>query len=145
MIVYRIAPERFAHDLSGTGAKLYGGRWNPVGTPMLYAANSTALALLEGLVNVRQQRLPAHRRIVLELPDELIDSTDTFSTDVPITQAFGQSWVLENSSLGMRVRSSILVTSPDAFNILVNPKHPDFGQVKLLDNAPLEIDTRLIR
>ena len=112
---------------------------------MLYAANSTALALLEGLVNVRQQRLPAHRRIVLELPDELIDSTDTFSTDVPITQAFGQSWVLENSSLGMRVRSSILVTSPDAFNILVNPKHPDFGQVKLLDNAPLEIDTRLIR
>ena len=112
---------------------------------MLYAANSTALALLESLVNVRPQRLPAHRRIVLEIPDELIDSTDTFSTDIPTTQAFGQSWVLENSSLGIQVRSSILATSPDAFNLLVNPKHPDFGEVKLLDSTPLEIDTRLIR
>jgi RES domain-containing protein len=51
MLVYRISGQRFANDLSGTGARLNGGRWNSVGLSLLYAASYRSLALLEILVH----------------------------------------------------------------------------------------------
>jgi RES domain-containing protein len=44
--VWRICRRPFA-DLSGEGARLYGGRWNAPGRPLIYAAESAALAVLE--------------------------------------------------------------------------------------------------
>lgn len=52
--VWRIGadtPDYEAHDMSGKGAERTGGRWNRLGTPMLYAASSRALACLESVVN----------------------------------------------------------------------------------------------
>ena len=49
---------RFSGNLSGGGARRNGGRWNPVGVPALYTSNSTALCLLEILVNVKSEYLP---------------------------------------------------------------------------------------
>ena len=46
MIVYRFAHPKFAHDLSGTGARLKGGRWNTAGTPVIYTSECISLALL---------------------------------------------------------------------------------------------------
>lgn len=46
----RVSSARFPAK-SGTGAALYGGRWNRVGTPVIYAAQSTSLAALEVLVH----------------------------------------------------------------------------------------------
>ena len=37
MIIYRFSDSDYKNDLSGEGARLYGGRWNSVGSPMLYA------------------------------------------------------------------------------------------------------------
>ncbi|MDN5850725.1 MAG: RES domain-containing protein, partial [Nitrococcus sp.] len=42
-----------ASVLSGEGAQLHGGRWNPIGTPAVYAAGSLSLAALELLVHLR--------------------------------------------------------------------------------------------
>ena len=44
------------------------------------------------------------------------------------------------SSLAVIVPS---VTSPD-FNILVNPGHPDFRHVKIVQSTPITLDDRLI-
>jgi hypothetical protein len=41
----------------GEGARLAGGRWNPKGTPVIYASQSEALAYLEVLVGIRSSEL----------------------------------------------------------------------------------------
>ena len=51
MIVYRICNSLYAADISGTGAKLTGGRWNTKGIPALYVSQHISLAVLEMLVN----------------------------------------------------------------------------------------------
>ena len=54
-IVWRIATARRARTaFSGDGARLYGGRWNPKGMPLVYCAESRALAMLEN----KRQSLP---------------------------------------------------------------------------------------
>ena len=40
------------------GAMVTGGRWNPIGTPMLYAAEHLSLACLEVLVHLDKGQLP---------------------------------------------------------------------------------------
>jgi RES domain-containing protein len=44
--VWRLARRAFA-ALDGEGARLYGGRWNRAGQPVVYAAQNLSLALLE--------------------------------------------------------------------------------------------------
>ena len=51
LIAWRISRAAFA-DLSGTGARLYGGRWNSPGRAMIYAAEAAALAVLEVRVHL---------------------------------------------------------------------------------------------
>lgn len=39
MNIFRITGENHAFDLSGTGARMYGGRWNPKGFAVLYVTD----------------------------------------------------------------------------------------------------------
>lgn len=58
MIVFRLSSSRYAEDLSGKGAELYGGRWNSIGTPVVYTASSRALAMAEAAVHLHIQKNP---------------------------------------------------------------------------------------
>ena len=61
--VWRITTRRFANQaFTGEGARLYGGRWNRVGQPLIYTAESRSLALLEMLV--QDDPLRAHYVLV---------------------------------------------------------------------------------
>ncbi len=60
MLAWRLCRAPFA-DLSGEGARRLGGRWNTPGRPLVYAASSAALAVLEV-------------RVHLDLPPELLPS-----------------------------------------------------------------------
>jgi RES domain-containing protein len=51
LVVWRMLTVKFADDaFSGDGARLYGGRWNSKGTPIVYTAASQSLAVLEMMV-----------------------------------------------------------------------------------------------
>lgn len=57
---FHLHKARYADQaFSGQGARLAGGRWNRPGTPMVYCAESLALATLEILVNLEDRRLLA--------------------------------------------------------------------------------------
>ena len=62
MRVWRIARERY-DPLSGEGARLYGGRWNSPGRPVVYAAGHSALAVLEALVWTDPEDVPDDLRL----------------------------------------------------------------------------------
>jgi|GEM_PF-4679954 len=55
MIVYRIAQTKYAQDITGSGAKKYGGRWNRPGVAALYTSQQRSLCMLELLVHFNAQ------------------------------------------------------------------------------------------
>ncbi len=58
MTCYRVVRRKYA-DLTGQGARLYGGRFNPPGIPAVYSSQNIALALLEILVHVDKSEVPS--------------------------------------------------------------------------------------
>jgi RES domain-containing protein len=72
-VVWRIAadtPDYAGDDLSGKGAEITGGRWNRKGTPLIYAADSIALACLETVVQLSgADPLPLNRYLIkIDIP-----------------------------------------------------------------------------
>jgi RES domain-containing protein len=150
MILYRITKCNYAADLSGTGARLYGGRWNSEGKPMLYLASSRSLAVLEVLVHLDPLIIPGNYCLVdIEVPDDKITTVDIerlpedwrdISGSV-ILREFGDAFLKKQEHLLMKVPSSIV---PAEYNYLLNPLHPDAFDVKLLKREPFGFDRRLL-
>jgi RES domain-containing protein len=149
MFLYRLAEEQFANDLSGNGARLYGGRWNPKGVPMIYTSESVALAVLEVLVRLST---PKHYfRVKYEVPDEA--SIETISVhDLPPTWLLphpnnhlielGRRWALRKSSLLLRVPSAVVCG--EGWNYLINPLNSEFSNVVIADITAFNYDPRLV-
>src|SRR5829696_3796744 len=71
MLVYRVGNGAYAQDLTGEGARLFGARWNHIGTPCLYTSSSRALAVLEFSVNVNLSRILRNLTITtIEIPED---------------------------------------------------------------------------
>lgn len=149
MKLYRIAEEQFARDLTGEGARLYGGRWNPKGIPMIYTAESVALAALEVLVRLAT---PKHYcRVIYDIPESASMETVT-DADLPTNWLLpypntrlielGKRWSQERRSLLLQVPSAVV--RGEGWNYLINPLHPEFSTVTIIDNAPFEYDFRLV-
>ncbi|WP_229365735.1 RES family NAD+ phosphorylase [Fibrisoma montanum] len=69
MILYRIADDRYATDLNGTGGLFAPGRWHRRGTPLVYLTEHVSLAKLEVLAH--SPALPRGRALVtVSLPDD---------------------------------------------------------------------------
>jgi RES domain-containing protein len=152
--LYRITASQHAADLSGEGARLYGGRWNPPGIPVLYTAESVPLAVLETLVNVPADFLSValFSLVTISLPDS-IPLAEISQSELPpdwrsypaptALSVIGRSWFIKGDFLGLRVPS--VVAGGAGWNMLINPRHPDFGQVKLVEISPFQFDTRLLK
>jgi RES domain-containing protein len=131
--VWRIAveaPAYTANDLSGTGAKVTGGRWNSQGVPVVYCATNIALTTLETVHYLRSAGLPFNRYLVrIDIPeavwrarqvlDPLPGGWDAIPAGLACRTA-GDAWSKSGASALLLVPSVIV---PDEYNVLVNPQH----------------------
>ena len=144
MIVYRIAKAALC-DLSGEGARLYGGRWNSPGRPMIYTASAPSLALLELLVHLDLDLglLPDdYRLLAINVPDA--SAIETLSETPPSLLAcavLGDDFLNRRAALALDV-SSVIV--PQERNLLINPAHPEAAAVRVMSNEAFPIDRRLV-
>ena len=58
----------------------------------------------------------------------------------PASQQVGGEWAWSEESLVLRVPSVVV---PMEYNYLINPKHPDFGELEFGEPRPLDPDPRL--
>ena len=149
--VWRLLTARFAHSaFSGEGARLYGGRWNRKGTPMVYTAGSQSLAMLEMLVQDEPLRaryvmlsaaLPKNLKIARVTPAQLpADWRDPGARDQ--LQAIGTDWVNRGSSAALVVPSAVI---PSETNYLLNPLHPSMARIVIGKPQEFITDLRLRR
>ena len=148
MIVFRISNSKYAGDISGRGAEKAGGRWNQRGYPVLYTCQSRALAAMELAVHINIGTIRNDYTIMtIEVPDSSIQviSENNLPNDwmqFPFpgsTQKTGTEWLLKNQNLVLKVPSVVI---EDDFNFLINPSHPEFKNVKIIDSKIFKFDTR---
>jgi|SRR4051812_29529583 RES domain-containing protein len=139
MRAWRICRDAYA-DLTGEGARLWGGRWNSPGRPLVYAADSAALAVLEMRVHLDLSfdLLPAdYVLLTLDLGTASVEIVPSLPPD---TAAFGDEWLAAGRTAALQVPSVIV---PESANILVNPRHPDATRVTMAKKRPFVFDERL--
>jgi RES domain-containing protein len=150
MLLYRIARERYARDLSGEGARIHGGRWNLPGHACVYTAMSRSLAMLEFRVHLNNvsQVPPDLRLITLDVPVRSIKEIDAelvspkWRNYPPPAECvrYGTLELIRQETLMLKVPSAIV---PEEYNVILNPAHRKMREVKLVDSLPLILDPRL--
>ncbi|MFP4379963.1 MAG: RES family NAD+ phosphorylase [Candidatus Sumerlaeia bacterium] len=151
MQVYRLAKEKYIRDMSGTGARIAGGRWNSRGRPVLYTASSRSLATVEYLVHVLYAIRPPNLKMAcIEIPDSLsilkisireLPADWRRSPPPSQLQEKGDFWLDQGKSPVLFVPSAVV---PGEHNILLNPLHPDMAKIRIARIEDYDIDPRLI-
>ena len=149
MIVYRFANAKYAEDISGEGAKLWGGRWNNTGIPVLYTSEHISLGLLEVVANgAALHELKNIRLVKIEIPDiapvheiKIAQLKKEWWTDYELTQWIGSEILQARKHLVIKCPSAIV---PEEYNILCNPLHEDFHTVQA-HIADFRFDERLFK
>lgn len=134
---------------SGEGARLYGGRWNVIGTRVVYAAGSVSLATLELIAQVsRPARLREYALIACAFPEAIVEDLDPANLPPdwhtypppPAVQQLGDAWLKSGVSAVLKVPSAVI---PSEFNYILDPEHSDFGSVAIGLPKPFNLDWRL--
>ena len=152
MKVWRICRACYAAEaFSGDGARLFGGRWNSPGVPMVYASPSLALAAIELFVHLEPNQqpddlvaiaavLPAGEPVKRLRPQDLPDTW--WRDDFEPLRKIGDRWIREKSHLALEVPSAALRIES---NLLLNPLHPAIARLKVEEPQPFRFDARMFR
>ena len=135
--------ERAAHAMSGEGARLFGGRWNPPGTAVVYASESRALAVLEAFVHLAlEARTMSFVLYTIRLPARLRVRHAALPASPQSSEDAGRAWIDEGRALALVV-PSVLV--PQEKNFVLNARHPHFARLEIATPEPFSFDERLWR
>lgn len=140
MLVYRVSKTQYAHDLNGTGAKLFGGRWNHIDTPCIYTSASRSLAVLEYSVNINVDFIPRALSIcVFEIDESSIKEIKSKKLpgdwqEIPApysTKDFGTKLLKKGIPI-IKIPSIVI---KEEFNYILNPMgiNKDFKLVEVKD------------
>jgi RES domain-containing protein len=152
MRFWRICRRRYvASAASGEGARLYGGRWNSRGVPVVYGSASLALAAVELFVNLEPNQRPADLvSIEGQIPEGVAIATlDTKTlpsrwhetTDESLHQ-FGDKWIRDGRTAALLVPSAAI---RGEWNVLLNPAHHESRRIAFRPPVPFEFDVRMFQ
>lgn len=133
-------------DLSGRGGLEYAARWNNQGRPIVYTAESSSGALNELLAHTDSEFIPPdYQLLTIHAADdvsllEVSELPSTWQYNIAHTQALGDKWLESNNAALLRVPSALIT---HAFNILINPLHPDAARIKIVTKERVPFDARL--
>jgi RES domain-containing protein len=139
MKAWRVCRSPFA-NLSGEGARRYGGRWNTPGRPLLYTAENPALAVLEVRVHLDlEPDLIPDDYVLMEIDLGLASIKEILgSPEVPAI--VGDNWLATMETPILKVPSFVV---PNSFNFLINPAHPEATDFSVRSMGPFDFDKRL--
>lgn len=145
---YRIGDPAGRYPIfDATGSRLSPGRWNDPETPIIYACEHYATAMLEKLARGNGQLPPNQHFIVVTLPSGLsyeVVSKDSLpgwhALPPDASRAFGARWVRERRSAVLLVPSYV---APVELNVLINPAHAEFNKITTTLHEPVWWDDRL--
>ena len=124
-----------------------------MGTPMLYAASTIALACLETIVHLDGTvSLPLNRYLVrLDVPEDMWQTATTLDPvahvgwdALPFGRVsidWGTRWCDAMTSVLAQVPSVVV---PEEFNVLINTRHPDMANVKAIKVRKWNYDPRAL-
>jgi len=148
MILYRIAKNEYIRDLNGTGARRYGGRWNKPGIPVLYTSEARSLALLELIVHFNSAAaiklgysflsIEVDEQAIHHLPEDLQPNLLTQMNTLELSK-ITEEYFYPKNTLALKVPSMLV---PSEYNYLLNPAHPDYPSLKVLEIQPALLDQR---
>jgi RES domain-containing protein len=151
LTAWRIVQRRHAQQaFTGEGARLYGGRWNSPGVPLVYTAGSQSLAALELLVHLESAEPLLSGYVVFEVRFATSLLTAFDRSQLPRNwreyqpprnvQSIGGAWAAGGRSVVLQFPSA---TVPAENIFLLNPRHPDFSRLRIGNPAPFHFDPRL--
>ncbi|MDO1451714.1 RES family NAD+ phosphorylase [Rhodocytophaga aerolata] len=147
MEVFRITKAKFADQLYASGVE---GRWNQRGEEVIYTASSRSLACLENLAHKGGRGgIETFRTMVIYVPDRLavqhinLRNLQTGWNQITLhkqCQQIGSDWYVAKDTPVLKVPSAVI---PDEFNYVLNARHPEFKEIKLIAVLPFAFDKRL--
>jgi RES domain-containing protein len=151
MKLFRITSPNHAYDLSGTGARLYGGRWNSPGQAVVYTSGTISLAMLETMANAEPEWLKKPFSLnIIKIPDNLhieklqeVDLSPDWKNYpfAPSTPEKGDRWLQSRLTPVLQVPSAV---NPFEYNYLLNPAHQDFNGIIVEEVKEIRFDLRLV-
>jgi RES domain-containing protein len=135
-------------DLSGIGGLRAAGRWHSQGRRIVYLADHSSSALLEMLVHMDRDLMPATYQLLrIVVPADI--AVETLDAELPAdwrsqtltSREIGDRWLDRSANALLRVPSAI---SAKGNNYLLNPEHPDAAKIAVAEIIKAPFDPRLL-
>jgi RES domain-containing protein len=147
MLCWRIARQPYA-DLSGSGGLKNSGRWHRSGHPVIYASTSIALASLEYAVHTVERPVDSVL-LTIDVPNDSVMTIEEILGGLlpgnwPFaevqTRHLGADWLESRASIALGVPPLVI---PRERNLILNPLHGRFSEVRMIEVAPFFFDPRI--
>jgi RES domain-containing protein len=156
--IYRLQSAQYGLPkdfISGRGAEITGGRWNPMGVPVVYASLTVELAALEYLVHYFEgfpnSKLPSLLVATMEIPEEeilkiepeILPKNWKDSPAPKSLQSVSNEWIKNRKYAAIQIPTAVhSAQTKMSYNILLNPLHEQIQTNIITKIEPFYFDNR---